>query len=278
MDNRLLQRTKEKLKNELTQEEQDALRRCNDTVRTHTRVGSILGGGLSIYGMYRRKLWPLQKYWGRALFFGFGGIVVGMQLGLVTASARCVKIVQALPDPDHVMKALREVQIELQDARRRPMGEAREWKQMSENDDDQRTGSSEEDRMADRLKQSNDKVAYDYNGPPFGTRPPTQAPPEGSGGSGDAWSKIRGESLGRPETAWDRLRKGSSSSPAGTTASRDEDQSPFYSERRNNERQESGAFEPADNAVDDRDQRQREFDEMLERERAGTTSQDRYAR
>lgn len=136
MDDKLLEKTRNKLKHDLSSEEQEALRKCSATIYTQTRVGAMIGGSLSVYGMYRRKLWPLSKYWGRGLFFGIGGIVVGMQLGLVSASMKCVGIVKALPNPDHVMKALREVQVELQDARRRPLGQPRAWSQKSEDDDD----------------------------------------------------------------------------------------------------------------------------------------------
>lgn len=280
MDNKLLQKTRDKLKHDLSSEEQEALRKCSATINTHTRIGSILGGGLSVYGMYRRKLWPLSKYWGRGLFFGIGGIVVGMQIGLVTASIQCVKIVKALPNPDHVMKALREVQVELQDARRRPLGEQREWSQKSENDPTPREEASfgqetmREDSEQRQTMSSWDSSPYQNpqtgeNGQPYNGPGPAPTTPDarnrgsvGSSGSSNVWQQIRGET-GRAETAWERLRKTGSSAEAKPQAS----SSPFGEEASSDASTSAPAVD--DSKDQDRMRQQSEFDSLLERERRG---------
>ncbi|CCG82165.1 protein of unknown function [Taphrina deformans PYCC 5710] len=307
MDNKLLEKTRNKLKHDLSGEEQEALRQCSATINRHTRIGAILGGSLSVYGMYRRKLWPLTKYPGRGLFFGVGGIVVGMQLGLVTASMACVRIVKALPDPDHVMKALREVQVELQDARRRPLGQAREWNQKGENDGEDgevaptgefgREGVSfgqgqvtredasstvrpttpwdqspyQDGKSGERIESGADSGLYNGSGP-VSISP--DAKNRGSVGtqkeqSQNIWQQIRGENANRPETAWDRLRKtGSSSAPKPV----DDGNSPFSTTPASNTADSSDAPpRPSykDGDVQARDKQQDEFDRLLERERQG---------
>ena len=233
------------MKDRLSVEEQEALRKCSATINTQTRIGSILGGGLSVYGMYRRKLWPLSKFWGRGLFFGIGGIVVGMQLGLVSASISCVRIVNELPNPDHVMKALREVQVELQDARRRPMQGARQWNQRSEEDSPSQESSITEESGPTDVR---------------GLEAMHRGAPETSNQS-NVWQQIRGE--GRPETAWDKLRK-SSSQPPSKTAIQD---SPFDGsiERDPPVVAKDKTFE----VVDERSKQQQEFDRLLDKERSG---------
>lgn len=261
MDNKLLEKTRAKLKHELSSEEQEALRKCSATVNFHSRVGAMLGGSLSVYGMYRRKLWPLSKYWGRGLFFGIGGIVVGMQLGLVSASIRCVQIVKALPDPQHVMKALREVQVELQDARRRPLQGEREWTQRGEGEEVAETQPMAGISRADEPRSADD----------FGVRNPYNGPgpdPQSTQGKANqnVWQRIRGDS-NQSDTAWDRLRKtGSSAAPVIA-----KDDSPFATSPTDT------SFAATDSAPvvemsedeNERAMRQSEFDRLLERERMG---------
>ena len=221
----------------------------------------MLGGSLSVYGMYRRKLWPLSKYWGRGLFFGIGGIVVGMQLGLVSASIRCVQIVKALPDPQHVMKALREVQVELQDARRRPLQGEREWTQRGEGEEVAETQPMAGISRADEPRSADD----------FGVRNPYNGPgpdPQSTQGKANqnVWQRIRGDS-NQSDTAWDRLRKtGSSAAPVIA-----KDDSPFATSPTDT------SFAATDSAPvvemsedeNERAMRQSEFDRLLERERMG---------
>lgn len=307
MDNKLLEKTRNKLKHDLSSEEQEALRKCSSTINTHTRIGATLGGSLSVYGMYRRKLWPLSKYWGRGLFFGIGGIVVGMQLGLVSASIQCVKIVKALPNPDHVMKALREVQIELQDARRRPLQGDREWTQRSEDDPTpsdafEREGASfGQDTMKSRDERNNTisstgeasyqspeesnlrpEAIYNGPGPAAGPRTP-DALNRGSMGtqkeqSQNIWQQIRGENGGRTETAWDKLRKGNSGNQNQTekTGSSAFDLSSMSGSGGSEaEGAGAGAGVRMGEAERERMAQQQEFDRLLEKERSGQAAVNR---
>lgn len=279
MDNKLLEKTRNKLKHELSSEEQEALRKCSATVNTHSRIGAILGGSLSVYGMYRRKLWPLSKYWGRGLFFGVGGIVVGMQLGLVTASIRCVQIVKALPDPQHVMKALREVQVELQDARRRPLQGEREWKQRSEDDGESsdteapggistegrlRTAFDDSSYQAEQMREPIQRRTGPYNGP--GPDPDLLPKAKVDGRKGDqsqsVWQQIRGEEQ-RPETAWDRLRKSGSSAEQTPAA----DDSPFAVPTASSQASDQPMTAEENSKEAERMREQSDFDRLLERER-----------
>ena len=266
MDNKLLERTRAKLKHDLSCEEQEALRKCSATVNTHSRIGAVLGGSLSVYGMYRRKLWPLSKYWGRGLFFGVGGIVVGMQLGLVTASIRCVQIVKALPNPEHVMKALREVQIELQDARRRPLQGEREWTQKGDEvSDTADTAGAQPFKTQDNQPywSNTEQITSVYNGPG-----PAPEPAAGSISNKEAsqnvWQQLRGEASKRPETAWDRIRNGSKEDKT-----KPKDDSPFAIPPAETYTTDSRT-QDFDTKTDQRTKEQREFDAMLEKERVGS--------
>lgn len=291
MDNKLLQKTRDKLKHDLSGEEQEALRRCSATINTHTRIGAMLGGSLSVYGMYRRKLWPLSKYWGRGLFFGIGGIVVGMQIGLVTASIQCVSIVKALPNPDHVMKALREVQVELQDARRRPLQEAREWSQRSEDDHDEAvpTEQGQSNSAWDIAPNSGGGGGGNqvYNGP--GPAPSqttqdmeTQKTPSQQQ-QPNIWQQLRGENANKPETAWDRLRttgsstsKGNSQTAGATSPPPPSTYSPFDASQNDDagsvndtESSSSSSSFPSTASGSEKERQQNEFDRLLEQERKG---------
>lgn len=265
----------------------------------HSTIGSMLGGSLSVYGMYRRKLWPVSKFLGRFLFFGVGGVVVGMQLGLVTASLTCVNIIRRLPHPENVMRALREVQVELQDARRRPTGAPREWSQKGE-DDPSATAFSTTPQASERdpSNYANDSLTFgqmndaqnmdskqldpnNMNYPtPFDesniatTQPTTQFSGQKAGTDvnsserSNVWQQIRGTAGNRPETAWDRLRrpaeapkdKRSDGTPFGTDAESRDQEHNDYPLRESSE-------DVARNAALAR--KQQEFDALLDRERSG---------
>lgn len=289
MDSKLLERTRNKLKDELSSEEQEVLRKCSSTINTHTLWGSILGGALSSYGMYRRKLWPMWRYWGRGLFFGVGGIIVGMKLGLVSASIQCIRIVQASPNPDHIMKALREVQVELQDARRRPLSAGREWAQKEQLEiaasDPISTDRvrSDETSFKDALSVTENEYAsgsslssdFDWSSQfavnqdsTSSTKKETTSLPgrknseDTLGRTANIWQQIRGDNGGRPETAWDRLRGREAS------AQNEPDTKNTGSQQSVNETsQHIGSQIKLSNYDQQRAREQREFDNLLAKER-----------
>ncbi|BFZ58949.1 hypothetical protein PYCC9005_006017 [Savitreella phatthalungensis] len=286
-------KTKDKLMSELTSDEKAALDKCQDIVKTHTRVGSMIGGSLAVYGMYRRGYWPISKHLGRAAFFGIGGIVVGMQIGWLSAMIQSIKVVEKLPNPDHILQAMREAQIEMQDARRRPLSGERQWSQRSTRDTEngespwpqqqqqqQQLSQMPTDnfsrgpQVSERISPSeSDSIITSYNGPPMPMRPSNQQPSmSGYGGQGDAWSKIRGEQMQtRPETAWDRLRKGSSGESGRQNTDQRESNaavSPFGQSTPIDSPDLRYSSSPAYDAADDeRRKQQAEFDALLERER-----------
>ncbi|ORY87883.1 hypothetical protein BCR37DRAFT_385143 [Protomyces lactucae-debilis] len=270
----LFEKVRVKLQADLTPDEFATLEKCGRQVRNDARIGSMIGAVVAILGMRRRKLWPLTKFPGRALFFIGGSTVVGMQIGVVVGSISAASTVQTMPkESQHrVMKAIREVQVEQQDKIRRggPLGEIRVWEQKSTTD--MPMDAANEGMPADPSRPVDASLRTPFNGP--GPMASSQEPQHQS----NVWQQLRGENGGRPQTAWEKLRSGRdpNARAAGQQANQTATADPFtpppddsVSPAKLPAQSTSRGSDSESRLPEDKARSQSEFDKLLDQERAG---------
>ncbi|KAI9290105.1 hypothetical protein BC943DRAFT_6693 [Umbelopsis sp. AD052] len=228
----------------LTPEEVAAIDKARGQLSSYTTFGGFAGAAVGAFLGVRRRFSP----WASFALAG-GGFLIGTQMGLVSGALAGVNTIKTLPNSEHLMNLVRDVQNEIlaekgfkRDSPTSPPrrmspaereSELRNYQhgnQLGKKQDENGEFMSEDDSLTDnsgieRPFEETDAPRRRVTGYTQRQQPETEAGQEGDesnanyDGRRGAWEKIRSENLPNDRPTWTKLREQAHKQKAGQESS-----------------------------------------------------------